>query len=1022
MTRKVLYIYLLIQVLGLSSFSQQTKRYSFTHYGTASGLASNDISDVTQDADGYIWVATTGGLQRFDGIRFNTYYNRKNDSTSIPANFVRRVMVDKKKNLWVVSGWIRVGIFDTKTFTYRDIPVKPSDESSIHAEAEKELIEDEAGNIYLLLRGIELLKFDPARNEIVPAASLFHLPPEWHITGFIPLRGTKKYFIGTLNGVAVYNSQTGQLSYKGHNVENEVIVERAGQLPYPGNFFEDQQGRVWFDWWRGAGPELSCYDTRNQVLIYGHYNFGGMVRGYHELKGMMQQRDGTLWIRGLGIFGRYLEKEDRFQLVHNQDANEQSVFYKLVSSFFEDNENNIWVATSNNGLYRFNPKEQFFTNIHHNHRITNEPGKGGVMSFALTNQGTLLTGTWGDGLYRYDKDYNPIPLAIRGLKENDNPSMWSLCLSRDSNTIWMSSQPGIWMYDQAAGSAKYYNPPIMKSKTVRQIAEDRFGNLWMGTQNIGVFKWDAKKGKKNFNDGVSPFTGVPVSLVHKINIDKKGHVWVCTASQGLYVIDPAADKVILHFGDKEPTERKLLWNSVADALQYDDSTFVIAAKGFSLYSTTQQRITQTISLPDIFSGDIQSLQRDKQGYLWISSTSGLYRLNIRNEIFIHFDRVDGIVNDQFVVAASMVMPDGKILFGADNQYVFFDPEKVQINNPSPDITITGFTLMNKPLLVDSLLKKDRVELGPKDNSLVIEFSGLSFNSAYRIRYKLENLDKEWKVADKNFQAVYSYLPPGTYTFLARSEDAEGVPGKNITRLVIHIKPPFWKTWWFFCVAALVIAGVFYWLDQQRVKKLIALQNVRSEIASNLHEDVNTTLSNINLLSELARIKADKDIARSKEYIDQISSKSHNMIIAMDDILWSIDPQNDNMEKSLLRMMEFADTLKSRHGANIELALDKKVRLLKLDMKIRHEVLIIFKEALRMIVQYSGGKETLVHIDLFKNKLSVKLQDASASLDKSTAEIDNAIRELNNHAAQIGADLDVQYNKSGIAIILLVPVK
>ena len=201
-----------------------------------------------------------------------------------------------------------------------------------------------------------------------------------------------------------------------------------------------------------------------------------------------------------------------------------------------------------------------------------------------------------------------------------------------------------------------------------------------------------------------------------------------------------------------------------------------------------------------------------------------------------------------------------------------------------------------------------------------------------------------------------------------------------------------------------------------------LQRVRTEIAGNLHDEVNTSLNNINLLSEMARIKADKDIDRSKEYIDQISQKSRNMINAMNDIMWTIDPENDNMEKSLLRMMEFADALKNRYGVNIELALDKKVRSLKLDMKTRHEVYFIFKEALWMIVKYSGGKKTLIHIDLFKNKLSIKLQDATASFDKNTTEIDQSIKDMHTRSAHIGADLDVQYDKNGVAVILLVPVK
>jgi signal transduction histidine kinase len=368
------------------------------------------------------------------------------------------------------------------------------------------------------------------------------------------------------------------------------------------------------------------------------------------------------------------------------------------------------------------------------------------------------------------------------------------------------------------------------------------------------------------------------------------------------------------------------------------------------------------------------------------------------------------------------MPDGKIIFGADNEFIVFDPMKVAINNTAPDVAITGFKLMNQPLLADSLLQRKTIELSPEDNSIAIEFSGLTYDGTYIIKFKLEGLDKDWRAADFSNQVVYSYLPPGTYTFLAKSEDAEGNPSKNITKLIIVVNPPFWKTWWFFCLLALVVAAVFYWLDKQRLNKLMALQNVRTEIASSLHEDVNTTLNNINLLSEMARKKADKDIDRSKEYIDQISDKSHNMIIAMDDILWSIDPENDSMEKSLLRMMEFADALRNRHGAHIELALDKKVRSLRLDMKTRHEVFFIFKEALRTIVQYSGGKQTLIHIDLFKNRLSVKLQDATANLDKNTAAADKSIKEMNDRAALIYADLDVQYDKNDMTIILLVPVK
>ncbi|MEI9913161.1 MAG: triple tyrosine motif-containing protein [Bacteroidota bacterium] len=841
------------------------------------------------------------------------------------------------------------------------------------------------------------------------------------IHGLFQQPGTKKYWIATQKGMAVFNRETNKLSYAEDNAENESIISTFGMVKNIAGFSMDKQDRLWFQTWEGA-PVIYVYNLKTKEIVLNKYSLWPVVKVYHELGSMLTQRDGTIWITGLGMFGRFLEKEKQFELVHNGFENEQSIAYTRVYDLFEDNKGNVWVPTSDNGLYRFTPSAQFFTNIRPINRVNGKPANGSMMSFLRTRQGTLLAGSWGDGLYHFDADFNMIPLNIRGFDEKATPSMWDMCASNDGNTLWIGAQPGIYAVNQTTRESKFYNPPILKERTIRKITEDIYGNLWIGTQSIGLFKWIKEKGKTKFEDGLTAFTGIPATQIININIDKKGYVWVSTNDLGLYVIDPANGTVLMHFGMKEKEERRLLSDAAVSVLEYDDSTIAIAANGIQFYNTRKQKITHSISLPESIPGTMAGMEKDSQGYLWVSMTSGIFRLNPKNEIFIHFDRVDGIANDHFILAASCKLPDGRIIFGADNQFVVFDPLKVQINDPAPDVTITGFRLMNRSLQMDSLLKRKTIQLGHENNSIAIEFSGMSFNGTYIMRYKLDNLDKDWQRADNTSQAVYSYLPPGTYTFLAKCEDAEGNPSKNITRLVIVVNPPFWKTWWFFCLLALLIAAVFYWLDRQRINKLIALQTVRTEIAGNLHEEVNTTLNNINLLSEMARIKADKDVDRSKEYIDQISAKSHNMITAMDDILWSIDPENDTMEKSLLRMMEFADSLKNKYGAGIEIALDKRVRVLTPKMKTRHEIFLIFKEALKMIVEYSGGKETIIHIDLFKNKLSVKLQDTTATLDKNITETDNSIKEMNNRANMIGAELDVQYDKTGVAVLLLVSVR
>jgi signal transduction histidine kinase len=210
------------------------------------------------------------------------------------------------------------------------------------------------------------------------------------------------------------------------------------------------------------------------------------------------------------------------------------------------------------------------------------------------------------------------------------------------------------------------------------------------------------------------------------------------------------------------------------------------------------------------------------------------------------------------------------------------------------------------------------------------------------------------------------------------------------------------------------------MDRERIKRLIALQEVRTQIADNLHNEVNTTLNNINLLSEIAKIKVDKDINKSKEYIDQINRKSRKMIDDMDDMLWSIDPENDSMQKTLDRMNEFTEGLKHSHGCSIELIVDPKVKFVKLSMKTRHDLFLIFKEALRNIAQNSSCTSSIVNIDLVKSTLSIKIQDKRSEFDIKSFEHNIQIDEMKKTAESIKALLDIQVDARGISIILQMP--
>jgi len=283
---------------------------------------------------------------------------------------------------------------------------------------------------------------------------------------------------------------------------------------------------------------------------------------------------------------------------------------------------------------------------------------------------------------------------------------------------------------------------------------------------------------------------------------------------------------------------------------------------------------------------------------------------------------------------------------------------------------------------------------------------------------LEGIDKNWKAATNLNEAVYNYLPAGDYTFKVKAENTEGQQSA-VTTLHMRVASPFWKTWWFFGFLALLVLAGFYWVDRERINKMQALQRVRTQIARNLHKDINTTLNHINLLSEMAKIKADSDIERSKDYIEQISDKSRTMIDSMDDILWTLNPQNDSMEKTILRMKEYAEAMQNTYPTDVIMEVDEKIKQLKLDMKVRHEIFFIFKKTLHSIAINATNSESVVNIDLAGKQLLLKIQNNEVKLSGVDAE--QAIKEISQRAEQINAELDIQNDSKGISLILAVAV-
>lgn len=299
--------------------------------------------------------------------------------------------------------------------------------------------------------------------------------------------------------------------------------------------------------------------------------------------------------------------------------------------------------------------------------------------------------------------------------------------------------------------------------------------------------------------------------------------------------------------------------------------------------------------------------------------------------------------------------------------------------------------------------------------LNIELSTLSFRDHYYMYYMLEGLDKTWKRVYNN-EITYQYLPPGDYTLKLKAQNGDAVESKKTSTLQIHVDPPFWKTWWFRIALVSLIVALLAWFDQQRMKRKEAILKMRSNIADGLHREINAALGNITILSEMAKIKADSEPEKSKEFIEQIHTKSNNMSAAMDDILWSIDPNNDSMENFILRYREYIDALMNQYNVQVDLLVDKKVSNLRFNMKMRNDIFWLFKSGIRNVIK-TGARNCRIHITYDKPNLIYTLEFETAEVDLDQLKNLRLRKELSDRIEDVNGKLEYkEYERKGLFVL------
>ncbi len=1021
-------LYLIIHcLLQLAFVFAQRGEIVFTRSTTVHGLASSSLNSMLQDDKGFFWLGTLNGLQRFDGKRFITYRHNPNDTTSLAGNQVTSLMQDNKKRLWMSAGVTTGGypcIFNPVKRNFKKIPVDYPAKGLLYIQS---IFQDSKGQIWMVTGVDGLFVLDTFKNIFKKYTTVW---PEFFsdVWNMHEDKQTGRYWLETDKGIVLYDPKLKQYYHQKNNPEflqcfkDTIFCTKAHSL------YLDYNSVLWATDRTKNGAHISYrYDTKKNVLAQTNNHSGWIYRYFTDVSGIT-------WGYG-NILGRYDSTLNRFVEIPNNKNLINGIDFSFIANLYQDRDNGLW-AMSDLALYSFNPSLQYFT--------TQTPysaafGKlrEGMHGFIETNDGHIIAmNSGGDGLYFYDTVFNEIsPLYGFNTKTfKDDKLYGAFCGIQDSKGI-------IWI-GCASGRIIQLNPVTKKAITLKRpefeearglissIVEDRQGNIWFGTHNNNgksyiLVKWYRKTNSFKKIILVSKGKGES-SWIFCLLAGQHNDLWIGTSEDGLMRLDITTEKITEQFLHDEKNAMSIGSNEMITNMTFlnADSMAMATSLGIDIFNLKKNEFSHIGETDGLSSDGVYSLINDGKNNLWFTLLDGIAKISLDDKRIHRYNARDGITHENFNYNSVKRLSNNTIVFGSTLGFVYFNPGKIKEKVVPADVQISGFRIFNRSLSVDSLFEKEnKIRLSYSQNYFSIQFASIvnNMNDEPNYYYMLEGIDKDWVNGD-NLEAIYTYLPGGKYNFKVKCISPDGVPSKSITSFTIYIRPPFYNTWWFYLLCIAFISSGIYFIYKQRINKLLAVEKVRTKVARDLHDDMGSVLSTINILSAMTKTKMADDPVKASEYVGKISDNSQRMMEAMDDIVWSIKPANDSMQKITARMREFATSILEAKDIELYFKVDEIVNDVKLNMEARRDFFLIFKEAVNNVAKYSRCSKCFIHISLHQHRLLLNVQDNGVGFDVRNADSGNGLSNMQKRAEAMKGRVSIQsIPGEGTQVTLNMPV-
>ncbi|TKG95752.1 hybrid sensor histidine kinase/response regulator [Puteibacter caeruleilacunae] len=793
---------------------------NFIHLTVADGLSNNTVKCSYQDYLGKVWIGTEDGLNCYDGYENSTYYALANDSSSLISSKILVINEDVQNQLWIgTSGGLcryersqnsfkryneLIGeeILGILKSSFNDLYVTTSTGIFIYNAEYDYFSRIEFVDQFLKKRRITSRMFDLGRGRyflMVGIRPVIYTPEERsfneiHVTAKIAANAENKTFMGCVklaaNHFLLSNIAQGlyQLKYDNGKWSLRQFFPKYFKHNGVRDLLKDQDGHIWIGSYRGLYVLRSDGSMEHVVPN----NLNPHTISYQSITNLMQARDYSIWIGTyFGGINIYRKKNNQFQsFIPGMLFQELS--HNSIRGLALDGEGNVWCGTQGSGIVIYNTKANKFRRFK-----KEELEQANIHDIIADKYGRIWIGTYLDGLYMFDPRTRKL-VHLNNLWKNKKVDVSAMFIDEDDH-LWIGSD-NIGLKTLKLTKNTYAEVSLIENENligpyVKYLYHLKNGDVLISTTE-GILKYASDSRLVNFVT-LDEMEISKTSFINVIKEDSKGNVWYGSADRGLWI----------YYADG--TMKKL-----------DNESGLV-------------------------NNAIYGLQEDQQGRMWISTNRGLNVVSKDLAEVRLFTSNDGLVSNQFSKNSSLLLNDGRLMFGSvrgisivntdikDNEDIELVPVIMEVNTFNENI------LAERDLMSSNKNAYKEISLEAKQNSFSVKYNAFYFGGMDKLKYqyRLRGVNDQWRITNQRI-AEFNNIDAGAYTFQVQVWNPDG-KWSNIIDQQIHVLPVWYKSSWAYMLYILLLLGIGYAIYRFMHYRVLMMNKIKlSEMEVEKVEEVN----------------------------------------------------------------------------------------------------------------------------------------------------------------------------------------